>query len=188
MTRDRQRRSAPPLDARRLEELALRYVGRYATTRAKLVQYARRKLRERGWAGDDEPDLDAIAARFAELGYVDDRAFALAKESSHSARGLGRRRLSMALRSAGVGEEDGADALAAAARGALDSALRLARRRRLGPFAGSAPESPRDRDKALATLVRGGHGFDLAKAIVALAPGDEDGIVALYDHFQHTGE
>ena len=120
MTRDRPRRSPRPLDGKRLEELALRYVGRYATTRAKLVQYLQRKVRERGWDGEETPDLAPIAARFAQLGYIDDRAFALANESSHTARGLGRRRLSLALRSAGVEEDDGADALALSAARSLE--------------------------------------------------------------------
>jgi regulatory protein len=187
MTRERPRRSARPLDARRLEELALRYVGRYATTRAKLLQYLQRKLRERGWDGIDAPDLDAIAARFADLGYVDDRAYALSKEASHTSRGLGQRRLSVSLRSAGVGEEDGADALAKSAAHSLEAALRLARKRRLGPFASAAPASPRDREKALAALVRGGHSFDIARAIIDLSPGDEHGIAELHERFEHAG-
>lgn len=179
MTRPRPRRSLRPLDGKRLEELALRYVGRYATTRAKLLHYLQRKLRERGWDGDQAPDLERIAARFVELGYIDDRAFALSKEAAHSARGLGRRRLSHALRAAGVGEEDGADALEIAAAKSLDSALRMAERRRLGPFADRAPDSPRERDKALAAFIRAGHSFDIARAIVELAPGDDEGLTDL---------
>ena len=188
MTRQRPGHAPRPLDAKRLEELALRYVGRYATTRAKLLQYLARKVRERGWQGAEMPDLDLIAARFADLGYVDDRAFALAKESSHTTRGLGRRRLSQALRSAGVGEEDGADALALAAERSLDSALRLAQRRKLGPFAATAPESPRAREKALSTLLRGGHPFDIARAIIDLAPGDEEGVKELRQRFDRTDQ
>ena len=188
MTRDRPKRSARPLDGKRLEELALRYVGRYATTRSKLVQYLQRKLRERGWEGDEAPNLEPIAARFTELGYIDDRAFALAKESAHTARGLGRRRLSLALRSAGVGEEDGADALALAATRSLDSALRLAERRRLGPYAAQPPASPREREKALAALLRGGHNFEIARAIVDLAPGDEGGLADLRQHYTFGDE
>ena len=188
MTRDRPRRSVRPLDGKRLDELALRYVGRFATTRAKLVNYLQRKIRERGWEGDQVPEPERIAGRFAELGYIDDRAFALAKESAHTARGLGRRRLSHTLRTAGVGEDDGADALALSAARAVDSALRLAERRRLGPFAERAPESPREREKALAALLRGGHGFDIARAIVDLAPGDEEGLAALRERYTIPGE
>ena len=188
MNRQRPRRSAAPLDAKRLDALALRYVGRYATTWAKLVQYLHRKVRERGWDDRQVADPESIAARFAELGYVDDRAFALSKEATHTARGLGGRRLSMTLRSAGVDEEAGADALALAAARSVDSALRLAQRRRLGPYAEAPPKSPREREKALATLIRGGHGFDIARAIVDIAPGDEGGIADLRERFAHDSE
>jgi regulatory protein len=188
MNRQRSGRNHRPLDAERLEELALRYAGRYATTRAKLVRYLQRKLRERGWSGDEPPQLDAVAARFAQLGYVDDRAYALAKEASHSARGLGRRRLSAALRSDGVEEEQARDALELAASKSLESALRLAERRRLGPYATSSPGSPREREKAIATLIRGGHAFDMARSIVDLSPGDEAGLAGLRERFGETSE
>ena len=46
------RKPRPPLNAAKLEELALGYVGRFATSRAKLLSYLKRKLRERGWDGD----------------------------------------------------------------------------------------------------------------------------------------
>lgn len=188
MNRQRPRRSPRPLDLSRLDELALHYAGRYATTRARLVRYLTRKIRERGWEGDQAPDPESIARRFAELGYVDDRAFALAKASAHTARGLGARRLSSSLRSAGVEDSDRADAMSLAESSALDSAIRLAQRRKLGPFAPAAPASPREREKAIATLIRGGHGFEIAKAIVGLEPGDEEGIEELRERFSDLAE
>jgi len=107
---ERQRNPRPPLDAEGLERLGLFYAGRYATTRAKLATYLRRKLRERGWEGQGEPPVERLVARFAELGYVDVRAFASAKASSLLRRGYGQRRVSDALHAAGIGEEDSAPA------------------------------------------------------------------------------
>ena len=78
-------RNPTPLNAERLRDLALRYVGKYATTRARLRQYLARKLRERGWEGAASPDLERLADRFAELGLIDDAAYALAKSRSLSA-------------------------------------------------------------------------------------------------------
>ena len=40
-----------------------------------------------------EPDLDVLADRFAEHGYVDDAAYALAKSRSLTGRGYGKRRV-----------------------------------------------------------------------------------------------
>ena len=166
------RRPPAPLDERRLQDLALHYVGRYATTRAKLRTYLGRKLRERGWAGERAPDLEALANRFAELGYIDDAAYALGKAQSLSNRGYGSRRVAEKLRQAGIEADDGAAARAFADQEAVAAALRFAQRRRLGPFAAHAPD-PKQREKALGAMVRAGHGFALARAIIALAPGED---------------
>lgn len=165
-------RKAPiPLDESTLAALALRYVGRYSTTRAKLRAYLQRKVRERGWAGGAPPDPAALAERFAERGYVDDAAYALTKSQSLTGRGYGKRRVMGALRAAGIDEGDGAAASALADEQAVTAALRFAERRRLGPFAAQRPDDPRDRERALAAMVRAGHAFDLSRAIVALPPG-----------------
>lgn len=170
MAPPRSPRRPRPLDSKRLAELALRYVGRYATTRAKLRAYLARKIRERGWSDTAEPDLDRLAARFCELGYVDDLAYALAKSQALSSRGYGKRRLEEKLRIAGIDEADGAEARDDADARAVDSALRFAERRRIGPY-GPSDGDPKQREKAIAAMVRAGHPFSLARAIVALGPG-----------------
>jgi uncharacterized membrane protein (UPF0127 family)/cold shock CspA family protein len=106
MAHRRGKRARPPLDSARLGELALGYVGRFATTRARLSSYLERKVRERGWAGQAPPDFEAVAEQLASLGYIDDAAFALSKARSLTARGYGSRRVGQSLRAAGVGEDD----------------------------------------------------------------------------------
>lgn len=163
----------PALDEAKLNELALRYVGRFATTRSKLRSYLSRKVRERGWDGAREPDFEAIANRFAELGYVDDSSYALAKSQSLTGRGYGKRRVLESLRAAGVEEDESLAAREHADLEAVSAALRYARRRRIGPFASEAATDPIQRRKALAAMVRAGHGFDLAKTVISLAPDEE---------------
>lgn len=172
MAHARPPRARPALNPEKLEELAIRYAGRYATTRAKLCAYLERKIRERGWDGSREPGVEALADRFAGLGYVDDAAYALSKARALAGRGYGKRRLAEKLRLAGVGEEDSAGARAHADSEALAAALRFAERRRIGPFAGSAPDRAQ-REKAIAAMVRAGHPFALARAIAGLLPGAE---------------
>ena len=170
MTLSKARRAPPPLTQSALQELALRYAGRYATTRAKLRAYLMRKIRERGWDGEREPQIEALANRFAELGYVDDEAYAVSKSRALSARGYGKRRLAEKLHQAGVGGEDSRAAFDIAEDEAVEAALRFARRRHLGPFATHAADRPA-REKGIAAMVRAGHPFGLARAIVSLAPG-----------------
>ena len=172
MRRSQGRNPRPPLDKDRLNELALFYVGRYATTRAKLSAYLARKVRERGWRGESEPDVERLVERFAETGLVDDASFALAKSRSLSERGYGRGRVRQALRAAGIEEADGEAAHELAAEQAVDAAVRFARRRRIGPFAIQSPDRPA-REKALAAMIRAGHGFDLARSVVDMPPGTE---------------
>ncbi len=164
------RRTPPPLDAAALDNLALRYVERFATTRGKLADYLRRKVRERGWSG---PALDpvSVAERMAGLGYVDDRAFAEARARSLARRGYGARRVSQALREAHVEEADAAEAIEQSDAAAFDSALALARRRRFGPYA-TAPADERQRERQIAAMLRAGHSFALARRIVTAAPGE----------------
>jgi regulatory protein len=149
--------------------MALRYVGKYATSRAKLVGYLVRKVRERGWDGAGEPGLDALADRFCALGYVDDAAYALAKSRSLSSRGYGKRRLEEKLRLTGVAEEDSAAARENSEREAVSSAVRYAERRRIGPF-GDSSADPNRRERSLAAMIRAGHSFQLARIIVDWPP------------------
>ncbi len=172
------RRPRPPLNAEKLEETALNYVGRFATSRAKLRSYLARKIRERGWTGEGEPPLDAIADRFVSLGYVDDRAFALARARSLASRGYGLKRVEQALAMAGIDEMNGADARGLAEEEAVEAALRFARKRSIGPYANRKAE-PRERERYLAAMIRAGHAFALSRAIVDLEPGEEPDAEAL---------
>lgn len=177
MTRDddreggrRARRAPVPLDAASLDRLALHYVGRYATTRAKLAGYLRRKLAERGWAGEGAPPVDALVARMAAANYVDDRGFAEARGGALARRGYGARRIAMALTVAGVSPEDGAAVLATAREDGWAAALAFARRRRIGPFAAERADRDSAR-RAMGAMLRAGHSPDHARRIVDSDPG-----------------
>ena len=161
----RPRRVPKPLDAARLDELALTYVARFATSAAKLERYLKRKLRERGWEGEREPDLAKLVGRYVELGYVDDAAYARARSGSLLRRGYGARRVDQALGQAGIAENLRAE-VAPGQVAAREAAATYARRRRLGPYGNADPAV---REKQLAAMVRAGHGFDAARALVDAA-------------------
>lgn len=161
MTSYRHTKVRKPLDTDALNRLALHYVGRYATTTSKLGSYLRRKVLERGWSEPDPADIDTIVARCAELGYVDDRAFAETRAASLGRRGYGGRRIGAALQGAGIGRD-----IAATVMPDDESALRAAevyaRRKRIGAF-GDGGTDPKLRQRQFAAMLRAGHSFDLAK-------------------------
>jgi regulatory protein len=132
-----------------------------------------RKLKERGWSGDEAEDVvvERLVNRVVELGYVDDRALAEARGRSLAARGYGARRLGGVLGALGIGEADAEDAHRQAEEGAWEAALRFARRRRIGPYA-DAPLDEAARRRAFGAMMRAGHAPDHARRILAAAPGD----------------
>jgi regulatory protein len=157
-----------PLDATQLRDLALSYVARYATSAGKLERYLGRKLHERGWTeGEERPDLAALVAGFAELGYIDDAAFAKMRGTSLQRRGYGARRVHQALAEAGV-DQDLRDEVTRDMGERRRAALVMARKRRFGPF-GRAEADRAGREKQLAAMLRAGHDLDMAREMVNAA-------------------
>ena len=68
VTKSPPEKSVRPIDGERLEQLALAYVARFAVSSAKLQGYLRRKLRERGWAGEGEPPVERLVERCVSAG------------------------------------------------------------------------------------------------------------------------
>lgn len=160
----RERRAPKPLDKERLNELALAYLARFATSAAKLETYLRRKLRERGWAGEGEPPVAALVQRCVAAGYVDDAAYARSKAGSLRRRGYGERRVDQSLGAAGIAA-DLREEVRGSAQEARAAAVALARKRRLGPF-GAPPADRTAREKQIAVLLRAGHRLDIARQVV----------------------
>ncbi|MEO8723188.1 MAG: RecX family transcriptional regulator [Sphingobium sp.] len=170
MSRSPPRKARPPLDDDRLRELALRYVGRFATTRARLLTYLARKVRERGWSSEEPPAFEVLADRLVELGYINDASYAVMKGAAMARRGLGPRRIRAGLQADGVGETERAEADEQALAAKWDAANALARRKRIGPYA-LVRADPATYQRQIAAFVRAGHDFSTARRWVEAAPG-----------------
>lgn len=172
-----------PLGAAKLDELALAYVARFATSRAKLTRYLARKVRESEWK--DEIDAmaacEAVADRMERLHYLDDRQYAAMRAGAMTRRGLGVRRVKAQLFVDGIAEEDSGAAIETAEGAAVTAAVGFARRRRFGPFATSPSDDPKLRERQIAAFLRAGHSMAIARRILAIAPGDEAVLAALDD-------
>lgn len=168
-----ERRPPPPLNAAALDRLALRYVERFATTRGKLADYLHRKIRERGWDGE-AADPHALAQRMADLGYIDDRIYAESKAAALGRKGMGARRVTMALRQAHIDAADAEDMAPGIEERADEAALIFAKRKRIGPF-GPPNDDRAVRDKQLAAMLRAGHSFETARRIVSAHSAEELG-------------
>jgi regulatory protein len=155
-----------------LNELALGYVARFATSTGKLAAYLNRKLRERGWEDDAQAaDVAGVVARMAEAGYVSDEGYARMRGASLRRRGLGARRIAQDLGQAGIAPDVREEALGSGQE-ARAAALALARKRRLGPFGLRDDDGridPARREKQVAVFLRAGHPLAMARALVNAA-------------------
>lgn len=161
------KRSPKPLDSGRLQELALAYVARFATSAGKCEAYLKRKLRERGWAGEGEPQVAALVERLVQSGYIDDAGYARAKAGGLLRRGYGERRIAQALGAAGIGEATRAEVQPGLAEQRA-AALAMVRKRRFGPFGDGPPDRAR-REKQIAAMLRAGHPLDSARELIDAA-------------------
>jgi regulatory protein len=165
MVQHRRHKTRLPLDAAGLDALALGYVGRYATTRKKLVDYLVRKLRERGVADDTSVDPHAIADRMVARGYVNDEGYARSKSENLLTRGYGAMRVRSALGQAGIARDIADAVITDDIDTAVAAATAYARRRRLGRFA-ATPVDVAQMRKHMAAMLRAGHDFAISRSVL----------------------
>jgi regulatory protein len=163
------------MTATTLENAALHYLGRFATSSANLRRVLLRKVAR---AAEEESDresgaklVDALIARYRESGLLNDKTYAAQAAVSLARRGRSRFSIGGKLAQKGVEtelvkeaikglEEEGATEIAAA--------CALVRRRRMGPY--RLPDRRLEwKQKDLATLARAGFRLDLARRVLAAA-------------------
>ncbi len=171
-------RPEPPPDENSLREAALAYLARYSATRAGLLSVLTRRVQR--WARAamadaeaTEPSLaaaQAVVARLASLGAVDDAAFAAGRSRSLQRAGRSSRAITAHLRAKGVPA-----ALATVPenpQAELAAALLYIARRRMGPFRPEPDLAERPRD--VARLARAGFPAQIAYRVLDLSPADAE--------------
>ena len=173
--REKTRRRGPRRATRtHLENAALYYLARFATSAANLRRVLMRRVeRSSRFHGTDAEEgarwVDEIVARAVRSGLVDDRAYAEGRALTLFRRGASLRAIRAALTAKGVGDDDIERALARLAEEAprpdLAAARNYARRRGLGPYRPADGRRAR-REKDLAALARAGFDYDTARRVV----------------------
>lgn len=158
-----------------LKNLALRYVARFPCTTDKLRKHLAKKMREALDANEAQPGdgrkwIDGVIATLTRVRLLDDNAYAGARALTLHRRGRATSLIVRDLAQRGAPEAAIAHARDALAESCehpdLSAAARLAKKKRLGPFATTQPLTQDVRRKHLAALARGGFSFDIARRIV----------------------
>jgi regulatory protein len=169
------RRGPKPVTPAHLENVALYYLERFASSSANLHRVLMRKVkRSAAMHGTDAQEgenlVDEIIARYLGAGLLDDRAYAAQKVASLLRHGKSDFAIRGKLAVKGVEAEVIDETL-----GRLDqekserelgAACALVRRRRLGPYRAAATRTAFHR-RDLAILARAGFGFTLARRVIA---------------------
>jgi len=158
-----------------LENAALYYLQRYATTAGNFRRVMRRKV-DRSCAfhkvpaGDFYPVIDDMISRYIASGLLNDKGFAEAKVSTLRRQGRSKNAIIAKLQAKGLsrdaaavalGDEDGDDA-------EMQAALRFVKRKKLG-----AAKDPKARQKELAVLGRAGFSYETARAALEYVEDEE---------------
>ncbi|MGF1606658.1 MAG: regulatory protein RecX [Rhodothalassiaceae bacterium] len=173
------------MSEQRLLRAAYHHLARYATNRHGLSRVLERKLRRAADGAAPDADaracIDRVCARCAELGLLDEQAYAQGRAETLMRRGAGTRRIAQDLAARGVPEAVVQTVLANLAHAAADAggpdwqaAIALARRKRLGPFA-AVPLDPEDAAawrRALGVFARAGIGYEIAQAVLRASDPD----------------
>jgi regulatory protein len=177
--------TAPPRGGRKpprkvtpsyLENAALHYLQRFASSSANLRRVLMRKVQRSAEAHGTDPAegaawVDALLVRYRGAGLLDDAAYASAKTASLARRGTSPRGIRQKLAQKGVEGELIDESIGELGENAdLAAAVNFARRRRLGPFRPAGREG--SFEKELATLGRAGFSYETARRVLACADAD----------------
>lgn len=159
----------------RLANIALHHLDRYASSAENLRRVLERRVYKAARHYDDlDMDeakgwIDALIDRYVASGLLDDKAYAETRARSLMSRGNSQRQIRMKLFEKGLSADDIDNALVVLERDhgdpELAAAVKLARRRRLGPYADPGKRAERV-EKDLATLARAGFSYDMAKRVI----------------------
>jgi regulatory protein len=167
------RRRVSPVTPAGLEKSALAYLERFACSTEQLRRVLNRRIERAARAGlnDREEAKEWVAPLIAKLAtrrLLNDRLYAEGRARSLSRQGKPRGAIARTLQVKGVGKEDIAAALGGLEEDGetdLAAAVRLARRKRLGPFRPAKDRKDR-RDRDMAALGRAGYSFEIARKVV----------------------
>jgi len=166
----------------RLANIALHYLERYASSSENLRRVLERRVFKASYFHEDldvetaKGWINDLIGRYQSTGLLNDLTYAETRARSLMARGTATRVIRMKLQEKGVNADTIERALEALVdehpEPELAAAIKLARRRRLGPYADPAKrEDKKDRD--LAAMARAGFSYDMARRVVECDDKDE---------------
>lgn len=160
-----------------LENAGAYYLERFSASIAQFCRIMGQKIEK---SCKDHPDqnreecltlLDAVVKKFIDLGYLNDTVYARSLYNTLLLRGFSRTRILGTLRMKGLTQESIDSVIPEPTiEQEKESALRWAKKKRLGPFALRVRDN--DLQRGLGSLARAGFGYDIASWVMKLSPNE----------------
>ena len=174
----RKRRPAKKITPQQLKNIGLYYLQRFESSVENLRQVLHRRVdvyakENPQWNKNEALQwIEDVLAEFEKLHYLDDNRYAEIKIRQYLDAGKPARYIQQKLQQKGISPSITNAILAEAEFDPLAMALKLAHRKKIGPF--RAPELRREyRQKDLGTLVRAGFDYDIACQVLEFIPEEE---------------
>ena len=170
--RGRTPRDTKSMDSEWLDEHARSYASRWETSEASVAVLLERKIRERCERTKESPEealemIPEVVARLVERNYVSDLRFAEGVLERQRRRGASTEQIRARLLDKGIASSLIASLFAAEKPDVeSESAWRLAKRRRLGPYCSDPEKREQSRERHLAAFSRAGFDYEAALRVV----------------------
>ena len=158
----------------RLKNIALYYLKRFESSVTNLRNVLRRRVNDYAYHTPDFAKQEAydwieeILQDFVRVGYLNDERYTELKVKNYVLSGKSPRYIQGKLREKGI-DENIIDAVIAEQNfDPFEAALKLARKRRIGPYSKTAEIRMERRSKDLAILVRAGFDYDVAIKVLEI--------------------
>lgn len=170
-----ERKPPKKISKKYLENAALHYLQRYATSTENLRRVLMRKVKKsctfhQTSIDDFAPLVEDLITRYTAVGLVDDVVFARARTTSLRRKGLSTQSITAKLQTKGLTRAQIEAALETVDEDQEDpemaAAIIHARRKKLGPWRKKPLTDPKDSQKELAAMGRAGFSYEIARAVL----------------------
>ena len=162
------RKMLKKITPQRLRNIALYYLKRFETSTKNLRDVLRSRVDKYAYQNKDFDKMEAykwvdeLVDDFVRLKYVDDKRFADIRVRGYLAAGKSPRYILGKLKEKGIDDATAEEILQEQEYDPLASAMKLAKKKKIGPFSPSEEIRRERRSKDLAVLVRAGFDYDIA--------------------------
>ena len=156
----------------RLRNIALYYLKRFETSKANLRAVLKRRIdsycrADKEFNKQEAYDwVEKILDEFVKMKYVDDKRFAEIKIRGYIAAGKSPRYILNKLKEKGIDDVMAVHMLGEQEYDPFEAALKLARKKKIGPYCTDLSQRRERRSKDLAVLVRAGFDYDVAVKVL----------------------